>query len=341
MKGVIKKQTEFVSVVGIAPIDGMKTPPTRSIKNGEEKARRAQALAEAEKKQILSKEEQALKDAKDAEEAEQQRLLDEQIAKFEAIKAECEKECEEILNKAYSEAEKIVSDATAQAEALRQSTENECQELKKSTEETAYNEGFKAGEKPGYDDGYSKGKEECAAALSEVSAILNGMDAEKEKIFKEYENQLFDAIFTIANKITVNSLNQKDKSVIAQMLKEAAKSFRGSSYVKVSLSKLDIEESANVDLDDLRQVFGKYGGNLGERQHIEFEILKDAPKGTLILDNGSEIADAGIATQLKMIENLGKGKFKHKPEKEEAEKDVELDSEQGLAKLVEMEEAEE
>jgi DNA-binding NtrC family response regulator len=86
-----------------------------------------------------------------------------------------------------------------------------------------------------------------------------------------------------------------------------------------------VEETVNVDLEDLTRIFG-------ENQHIEFEILKEAPKGTLILDNGSEITDAGIHTQLKMIENLGKGKFKNKPPESETDlekADGEIKSEEG------------
>ena len=42
-------------------------------------------------------------------------------------------------------------------------------------------------------------------------------------------------------------------------------------------------------------------------------MLRDAPSGTVIIDNGSEITDAGIMTQLKMIEELGKGKYRRAP----------------------------
>lgn len=42
-------------------------------------------------------------------------------------------------------------------------------------------------------------------------------------------------------------------------------------------------------------------------------MLKDAPSGTVIIDNGSEITDAGIQTQLKMIEELGRGKYRRAP----------------------------
>jgi flagellar biosynthesis/type III secretory pathway protein FliH len=309
VKGVIK-QGEFVSVVGTAPpAQGMKTP-TRSISNGDKSTSKS---AEAEDT-VAAK--------KSARELEEQRRIEEQNAKFEAMRAECAQECSEKLNSAEQEALRIIDEADGLAQSLRDGVEQDCSKIRATAEKKGYNDGFKSGEKPGYDAGFEAGKAECKAALSELTAILNGLNPEKEKIFKEYENQLFDLIFTISNKITVGSLNQKDKSVISKMLKEAAKSFRGSDFIKVSLSKFDIEESSNVDLEDLKRILGAGSANsAGEKRHIEFEILKDAPKGTLILDNGSEITDAGISTQLKMIENLGKGKFKNKPEDDETNAD--------------------
>ena len=90
-----------------------------------------------------------------------------------------------------------------------------------------------------------------------------------------------------------------------KMLKEAGKRFRGSKNVKITLSGLDISDTSEVDEAILEEVF-KGGSN------IEFEILQDAPSGTLIIDNGTEITDASVSTQLKMIEQLGKGRYRDK-----------------------------
>ncbi|MCL2070736.1 MAG: hypothetical protein FWH07_00685 [Oscillospiraceae bacterium] len=296
MKGVIK-QGGFISVTGVAPLPGGMQTPTRSIDNGEKPKPKNQVPTEQE----------TIAAALSKAEIEAKRILDEQEAELEELRQQCKRECDELLRQAEENAEKLIDDTNSMIETLRENAENDCVQLRKKAEETGYSDGFAAGEKPGYDTGFQKGKDDCTETLKELGAILENALKEKEQIFKDYENQLFDLIFTISNKITAGSLNQKDKAVISKMLKEAAKNFRGSAFVKISLSKLDIEESVNVDLEDLTRVFG-------DNQHIEFEVLKDAPKGTLILDNGSEIADAGIQTQLKMIENLGKGKFRNKPD---------------------------
>jgi flagellar biosynthesis/type III secretory pathway protein FliH len=291
----------------------MQPPPesrTRLISNGEDVLAKLAAIEAEEIAPPTAAElrEQAIAEQRRKLEEQVQELVAQQKSECERMKAQYEEQCREILEKAEEEATRIIDDANDTTQLLRELTEKDCKDLRKKSEEEGYEDGFKAGEKPGYDDGFAKGRGECAEILRELSAIVSRIPDEKEKIFKEHENRLFDLIFTISNKVTAGSLNQKDKSVISQMLKEAARSFRGSSYVKVSLSKIDVEESANVDLDELTRIFDTFG----ERQQVEFEILKDAPRGTLILDNGSEITDAGIQTQLTMIENLGKGKFRDK-----------------------------
>ncbi len=228
--------------------------------------------------------------------------------------AQYEEEARQIRDDAINEANAYLREAEDRGNAFIAEAEAECERLKVETTELAYKEGYEAGysegEGKGHDEGYNKGLRKCKDTLKELMSALEETTRVKDEAFAAHERDLFDAIFTIANKITLDSLKQKDKAVLQKMLREAAKSFRSSEYIKVSLSKLDIEEQGSAELDVLREIFR-------ENQHIEFEILKDAPSGTLTLDNGSEIIDAGVATQLKMIENLGKGKFRDRQEESE------------------------
>lgn len=282
--GAVLKKNEFVYV------SGKDESPTRLISNGEEAAKKAAAAAA----------EESGEPAADPE-------LKAKTEEYERLKQGYIEEGERQLNEARVKAADIVEDAEIHAQMLKEDAEKECVAIRKKAEEEGYTAGFAAGEKPGYDEGYSQGLKKCKDTLAELTEILSRLPAEKDAIFREYENQLFDLIFTISNKVTAGCLKQKDKAVISKMLREAARGFRNSAFIKVSLSKLDVDETANAELDDLARVFG-------EGRNVEFEILKDAPAGTLILDNGSDIADAGIPTQLMMIENLGKGKFRNKPD---------------------------
>ena len=89
------------------------------------------------------------------------------------------------------------------------------------------------------------------------------------------------------------------------MIHEAGRKYKTSKNVKITLSKLDVSEEAEIDEQLLKDVFKNC-------DNVEIEIQEDAPSGTLLIDDGSEITDASVMTQLKMVEQLGKGKYRDK-----------------------------
>ena len=147
--------------------------------------------------------------------------------------------------------------------------------------------------------------------LTELKKLSEQMVSDKAELFDSYEVEIFDTVMEIVNRITLNSLGQKDKAVVRKTIKEAGKSFRGSEYVKLTLSKTDVSEEMAADTDYFKKLFTNV-------KNVEVEVLKDAPGGTVIIDNGSEITDAGIQTQLKMIEELGRGKYRRAPSRKKA-----------------------
>ena len=168
----------------------------------------------------------------------------------------------------------------------------------------------------GHEDGYAAGLDKCRDMLSEIKRLSEQMVSDKAELFDSYEVEIFDTVMEIVNRITLNSLGQKDKAVVKKTIKEAGKSFRGSEYVKLTLSKTDVSEEMAADTDYFKKLFTNV-------KNVEVEVLKDAPSGTVIIDNGSEITDAGIQTQLKMIEELGRGKYRRAPSRKKAEKQEE------------------
>lgn len=239
--------------------------------------------------------------------AQRQRLIDEGGAERERLI----KDGAAIAEKAKKDTEKLILEVKNACEKMQADAELEAKELREKAKTEGHDQGFAQGlaegEKKGYDEGYVKGLTKCRDTLIELKNALESFEKEKENYFKTYEHQIFNTIFDIAQKITLDSLKQKDKAVLQKMLKQAAKDFLTSENVKITLSALDVNEEVGTDIDTLRSCFR-------ENQHVEFEVLKDAPSGTLIIDNGSEITDAGIPTQLKMIGELGSGKYRDKPD---------------------------
>ncbi len=221
-------------------------------------------------------------------------------AETERIKQYYREEGEKALAEAKQRAEQILSDTEKQAAQYAEAAKAQAEEIFAKAQQ----DGFEKG----HDDGYKKGLMKCKDMLLELKSASERINAEKEELFESYETEIFDTVMEIVNRVTLNSLGQKDKTVIKKTVKEAGKAFRNSDYVKLTLSKTDISEEMAADSDYFKKLFTNV-------KTVEVEILKDAPSGTVILDNGSETIDAGIQTQLKMIEELGKGKYRRAPSK--------------------------
>lgn len=227
------------------------------------------------------------------------------IEEYEQLRIKYEKQSEQYVLRAKEKASEIYEKTKEMAHRTIDEAREEGEKLKKAAHEEGVKAGYDEGYKKGYDEGYVAALKKCRETLLEMKGIAEEVGAHKNEIFLNYEHALFDVIFEIAQKVTLNSLKQKDKAVITKMLREAGKRFRGSKNVKITLSKLDISEEAEIDEELLNDIFR--GGT-----NVELEILADAPSGTLIIDSGTEITDAGVMTQLKMIEQLGRGKYRDK-----------------------------
>lgn len=245
----------------------------------------------------------------DEEALQRSRLIDEEIEK---VKQHYRAEGEKALADARERAKKILSDTEKQAQ--------DYAAMAKEQAEAIFEKSKADGFAKGHEDGYAAGLDKCRDMLAELKRLSEQMVSDKAELFDGYEVEIFDTVMEIVNRITLNSLGQKDKAVIRKTIKEAGKSFRGSEYVKLTLSKTDVSEEMAADTDYFKKLFTNV-------KNVEVEVLKDAPSGTVIIDNGSEITDAGIQTQLKMIEELGRGKYRRAPSRKKAKEQEEQTAE--------------
>lgn len=236
---------------------------------------------------------------------------------------ELEQEKEKITSYYRAEGEKALVEARERAKKILSDTEKQAQdyaEKAKAQAEAIFEKSKADGFAKGHEDGYAAGLDKCRDMLAELKKLSEQMVSDKAELFDGYEVEIFDTVMEIVNRITLNSLGQKDKAVVRKTIKEAGKSFRGSEYVKLTLSKTDVSEEMAADTDYFKKLFTNV-------KNVEVEVLKDAPSGTVIIDNGSEITDAGIQTQLKMIEELGRGKYRRAPSRKKAKQQEEQTAE--------------
>ena len=220
------------------------------------------------------------------------------------------------LAKAKEDADNIRKVAENQRlEKLRALEADSAKAMEKAKRE-GYDAGYGEGLKKGTDDGYVQGLKKCKDTLLDLKNLCDSVEKEKAALVAENRRAIFDMGLSVAEKITMTMFTQRDKQALEKMISEAAKEFRSAKSVRVTLSRLDLSDDVEADLRILEKCFS-------ETVNVEFEVLEDAERGMLLVETESEILDAGVSTQLRMIEELGKGKFRDKePDDAENAEDI-------------------
>ncbi len=229
-----------------------------------------------------------------AELDEQEQSLVKQRQELDDIKAKYIEQGKEVILEAKRRADSIIKTANDNAEQIISDAESNRDSV------------FIKAKAEGFEQGRRDGTEACLAAgrdiLDEAKAYADKINSEKEQLFADYEKEIFNTVMQIAKKVTLDSVTSKDSSAIKRLIKKAAKEFRNSERIKITLKENGANEELVADYEYLRELCGGV-------QYVDVELLPEAEEGTVIVDNGSEIVDAGVQTQLRMIQELGDGKF--------------------------------
>lgn len=210
------------------------------------------------------------------------------------------------LRESYIEQGKeVILEAKRRADTIVRGAEHQADEIVRSAEQTREDIRIKA-RAEGFEQGKKDGVAACLAAgqsvLDEAKAYVQSINDAKAALFEKYEADIFETVMEIANKVTLNSMAVKDGTAAKKLIKKAAKDFRNSELIRITLDENGATTELVGDYEALRELCGGAAS-------VEVELLADAAPGTVIVDNGEEITDAGIQTQLKMIRELGDGKF--------------------------------
>lgn len=212
-----------------------------------------------------------------------------------ALKEQYIEQGKQVIIEAKRRADGIVNNANAEADAIVRDAEKKRDDVLIK----ARAEGFEQGKK----DGAALALTESRNILDEARDFSDKINTGKAELFAKYEKDIYDTVMDIANKVTMNSMSVKDGTAAKKLIKAAAKDFRNSQLIRITLDENDASIELSGDYEYLKELCGGMA-------HVEVELLADAEPGTVIVDNGEEITDAGIMTQLRMIRELGDGKFK-------------------------------
>lgn len=285
-------------VRGVMPVYGMGEPVVISNKVyiPSEASDEEEDTIEAEERISREKllEEQRLEEQrrKEEEEARERRIREEVETRFAQLvsenKAAMERERSEIIEQAKQQAAAMSADAKAATMAVINKAENECIKLKEIARQEGYAEGFASGK----DESIEKYRKFIDAA----GKLLGEINSRKEAYYISNEEEMRDTVFELVQKITAAEI-KTDPRVIDGIIGEAAKNFRNSDYIKITLAEDGISERYLTDEKLMRDIIPYI-------PEIEIEFDDEAEEGTIILDNGSEIVDAGIPTQLDFLKEI-------------------------------------
>lgn len=210
-----------------------------------------------------------------------------------AHKEKMKAEYDRLISSGNAHAERLIEDAKSKTRAVFAATDEECARLK----EKSRMEGFEAG----FEAGKAEAMKECSKYLDAAAKLISEINSHKEAYYVSNEAQLCDTVMDMVKKIVLAEI-KTDPAVIDRICVNAAKSFRNSDYLKISLAKGEASAKFVCDKDFVK-------GLIPFIPEIEIEELdpQDVPAGTVVLDNGTEIIDASIPTQLEFLREIVRG----------------------------------
>lgn len=217
-----------------------------------------------------------------------------------------------------AQGKQVIIEAKRRADDILDNAEQQANDIRTDAEQNREGVYIKA-RAEGYEQGRKDGIAACLAEgqriLDDAKDFAEKINDEKTELFARYEKEIYETVMEIANKVTMNSMAVKDGTAAKKLIKKAAKDFRNSQLIRITLDENGATTELAGDYEYLKE--------LCACENVEVELVADASPGTVIVDNGEEITDAGIQTQLKMIRELGDGKFRDQTPKKRRKKALE------------------
>lgn len=247
----------------------------------------------------------SFREKKEREDEERQRKLREQVETESRIQREIEAGVERQMNERHmvinGERDRILEEAHNQAETIIAEAKTAAMHYLRQAENDNAIAAEKA-RKAGYTDGFASGKKEslakCETYLKAAAGFLDEINSRKEAYYISNREEMKETVLELVKKITLQEI-KTDPKIIEGIIAQAAKNFRNSDYVKISLANGEVAQKLRTDANFVKELIPFI-------PDIEIEVLNEAEDNTVILDNGSEIIDASVPTQLDFLREIVK-----------------------------------
>jgi flagellar assembly protein FliH len=205
----------------------------------------------------------------------------------------------ELRERIHREREEIIEIANKTAEGIREDSRQTANLAMEAAQQDAERIRIQAND-DGYREGYAAAKEDIlkkyTAAVDEAINLLDEIKSKKDGYFRENEFELISLIYTICEKVLHSELTQ-NPAAVRGIIADAAKAYRNSVSVKISLP--DNEEARLITADGtfLKTI-------LPHVRDIDIELVDEAAAGTVVLDDGADVTDASVPTQLEFLREI-------------------------------------
>lgn len=220
---------------------------------------------------------------------------EEKVIQLTEPRADTKKESEilakQIIERARQVQQEILSKTKEDVEKVLIEVEKKAKKIEEEYKEKGYQDGYTKG----YQEGYKKGEEDAKVIINEAITIKEEIIREKQRMYKEAENDIVNVILLAVEKI-IGKYVEDDKDIILNLIRKGMENYDAFEKVTVRVSEEDYEHCIKNKDKILKD--------------IEFlddvNILKDLSlkKGDCVIETNSGVINSGISTQLQALKNL-------------------------------------
>ncbi len=190
-------------------------------------------------------------------------------------------EKEMLLLRTSEEVERIKAEAQRDADNIQYEAKKASERLKEQSKEDGYQAGF--------DKGLDDGKSEVSFAVERLHSIIAETARERERILVHSENQVINLVLTMVSKV-VKKLSAEHQDVVIENTKAALELLRGAMTLFVRVSPHDFNYTSSFKEELIRMIEAK-----AELKFIEDPTIE--PGGVYIETDMGDV-DATIRSQL-------------------------------------------
>lgn len=163
-------------------------------------------------------------------------------------------------------------------------------------ERAAYEKGFRAGEK----DGFELGRRKAEVAFNGVAGILDALSSFKAGLYKECEKEVVDLCLAIARKAVQIDVERSGDAVMGSV-REALKAVAAAGEIVVKINPKDA-----ATLNQYKPELARYGDGV---KGVTIEVDDSISKGGCVIETNYGEVDATIDTIMGDIEERLKNAY--------------------------------